>query len=148
MLGFSLRWASILERKPRRRLGRPSECWGHVGATFFLAHNFFKDSPSFTSERSYVQFSHIPVGYWTSSHFVSAPISPRVSYVTSCPPQYGILEVIRRGESEKPKHARLQRSSARRIPKALPQFVSYMERLRSRVMRDVRKTVMNVTLAP
>lgn len=80
-----------------------------LGRHFFLADNFVKDSSSLTFERSYAQFSPIPVGLEISSHFVSAPISLRVTYATSCPPQYGIREVLQRVETEKTKHARLQR---------------------------------------
>lgn len=142
---------------------------GHVGVTFFLADNFFKDSPSFTFERSHVHFSHIPVGLEISSHFVSAPISPLVTYVTSCPPQYGILEVIWRVESEKRNMRDFNgtarpgaKSRARTFclsmygnlpPEGLASIyfldgTMYIFVLRSRVMRDVRKTVMNITLAP
>ena len=84
----SLRWASILERKPRRRVGRPSECWDMLGWHFFwqiissrTARRLHLSDPMYTSATFQLDWRYPHTSCQLPYHLLS-PMSPRVPHST------------------------------------------------------------------
>ena len=145
----SFRWASILERKARRRLGRPSECWDMLGRHFFwqiifsrTARRLHLSDPMYNSATFQLDIGYPHTSCQLPYHLVS-PMSPRVPHSTVFLKSFG-------GAKAKNRNMR----DFNGLPPEGLASICFLHgtisifALRSRVMRDVRKTVMNVTLAP